>query len=371
VLVLGPRKVVLTLNVSPVPVGWEILNFDFFPWHNLWSFLAVLEANLRNSASFLSFLKERLFMWRTNWVISIGKVIIWILFLFLSGVMKNLLSPGIFRDSPCAISLNTKVVFSSYKLHESIKTPVRTPGVSNEPVWSSIFLTKSYYTDFMDDILVMSGIIKDSRSVVFHIRGDGNTTSNWTSLINFLHHGLFTFKVSELFDLVNFVLIWDEARLMRITVSAFCNIGALNSVIMASGLIHGTGFISHFVVIHVFVSVHWFTTMASLILHLAGDKNLRSNIDIRPSCFSGNLDSIRQSRCSGVSPARSTVLWNMLVSNVGKIINSVNIIPEKLFWELDSLQFGFDNVSRSVFRIPLLFARSGSVNVSERRLFIC
>ena len=111
-------------------------------------------------------------------------------------------------------------------------------------------------------------------------------------MVDLLHHGLFTLEVSELLDLVNLVLVWDEARLMRVTVSALGDVRALDSVIVASGLIHGAGFISDFVVVHVLISINRFSTVASLILHLAGDQDLRSDVDIRPSSLSGNLDSV-------------------------------------------------------------------------------
>jgi len=102
--------------------------------------------------------------------------------------------------------------------------------------------------------------------------------------------------------------------------------------------------------------------MASIILHLAGDKNLRSNVDVWPSCLSSDLDSIGKRRCGGMSPARSTILWDMLVSHVGKVIGSINVVPEKFGWELDGGEFGPDVLDILIGWVPLLLARSGSVD---------
>lgn len=98
--------------------------------------------------------------------------------------------------------------------------------------------------------------------------------------------------MGELFNLIDFVLIWDEAWLMWVTVSAHGDVGALDTVVMASSLIQRAGFISDFIVVHELVSVNWLSTVASIIFHLARDQNLRSDVDIGPSCLSCNLDSI-------------------------------------------------------------------------------
>jgi len=55
----------------------------------------------------------------------------------------------------------------------------------------------------------------------------------------------------------------------------------------------------------------------------------------------------------------------MLVSNVGKVVNTIDVIPEPLFWELNGCQFRFDDVGRGVFRIPLLLARRRWVNIFQ------
>jgi hypothetical protein len=103
---------------------------------------------------------------------------------------------------------------------------------------------------------------------------------------------LLTGEVSELVNSVDQVLIWDEAWLFWVAVFAFDNAGALNTVVIASGLIDGASLISDIVGVHVFVSVHWLTAVATLILGFTRNDNLWGDVDIRPSSVSSNLDSI-------------------------------------------------------------------------------
>ena len=140
-LVLVPGKVVDSVDISPVPVGWVLSLFDLFPSHDLWSLLSILEFDLFDSAS----LAERAIkeLWITLWVWSVGSVVGWVLLLLFGGVMNDILGPGIFWNGPSAIGLDGKVVLSSNNLNESIFTPVSSPGVSYEPVWGTVFLTES------------------------------------------------------------------------------------------------------------------------------------------------------------------------------------------------------------------------------------
>ena len=61
---------------------------------------------------------------------------------------------------------------------------------------------------------------------------------------------------------------------------------------------------------------------------------LRCNIDIWPCCLPSYLDPIRQGRCGCLCPARSTVLWYMLVLSLGEVVHTGNIAPV----EVDTLR---------------------------------
>jgi len=99
--------------------------------------------------------------------------------------------------------------------------------------------------------------------------------------------------MSELVNAVDQVLIWDETWLFWVAVFALDNAGAFNSVVVASGLVDGASLIGDIVGVHVLVSVHWLTTVATIILSLTRNDNLRGDVDIGPSSLSLDLDSIR------------------------------------------------------------------------------
>jgi hypothetical protein len=96
----------------------------------------------------------------------------------------------------------------------------------------------------------------------------------------------------------------------------------------ASSCVNGASFISNLVFMHPFECWHGITATAALIWSiLTWDQVLWCQIDVWPCGISKNLDSIRNSRSSSMSPAWSTVLRNMLISQVSQEISSINIIP--------------------------------------------
>ena len=46
-----------------------------------------------------------------------------------------------------------------------------------------------------------------------------------------------------------------------------------------------------------------------------------------------------------MSPARSAVLWNMLVSQVGQVVDTLNIVPDPLLWKVINWLERLDDVS--------------------------
>jgi len=70
--------------------------------------------------------------------------------------------------------------------------------------------------------------------------------------------------------------------------------------------------------------------MASHIGGLARDDDLGSDVDIGPSSPTSDLDTIGESACCGMSPARTTILGNVLVADVGQEVGAVDVVPEEL-----------------------------------------
>ena len=58
-------------------------------------------------------------------------------------------------------------------------------------------------------------------------------------------------------------------------------------------------------------------TKIARVSQVAGDENLRSDVDIGPGGLPGDLDSVGEGGGCSVGPAGATVLRDMLVSNVG------------------------------------------------------
>jgi hypothetical protein len=81
-----------------------------------------------------------------------------------------------------------------------------------------------------------------------------------------LNHGVFTLDFSVLIYLVDVVFVWYIAWLVRLAVSAHIDGCALDTIVMASGLIDGAGLISHVVVVHEFEGAQGISTMATIII---------------------------------------------------------------------------------------------------------
>lgn len=92
--------------------------------------------------------------------------------------------------------------------------------------------------------------------------------------------------------MMDIVFVWDEARAARIAVLALDNGGALNTVVVASGLVDGAGLICDVGGVHVLKSGNGFSSVAAIIIHAARDHTLGRDVDIRPDSLSVHLYSI-------------------------------------------------------------------------------
>lgn len=79
--------------------------------------------------------------------------------------------------------------------------------------------------------------------------------------------------------------------------------------------------------------------MAPIVIHGARYHHLRGDVYVRPGSLSRNLYSVRDGRGGSMSPARPTVLRNVLVSQVCEIVYSVDVVPDKVLWEINSLKW--------------------------------
>ena len=65
----------------------------------------------------------------------------------------------------------------------------------------------------------------------------------------------------------------------------------------------------------------------------AVEDELDGKIDLLPFALTSNLDAISQSRNGTMCPARTTVLWEVLIQTVGEVVGAINVAPSKTFWE--------------------------------------
>ena len=144
----------------------------------------------------------------------------------------------------------------------------------------------------MDDVKIASVVTVDATGVVIEGLRDGDTTSNGTTLVDFLHHVLLASEVSVFVDTVDKVLIGDEASLTRVTVTALGHLRADLTVVKTTAKVDGASLISHVVVSDVLESIDGLTTMATHVLGLTRDDDLGGDVDIGPGSVTSDLDAI-------------------------------------------------------------------------------
>jgi len=108
-------------------------------------------------------------------------------------------------------------------------------------------------------------------------------------------------------------------------------------------------------------------TTKAAVIGATRDEDLRGEVDIGPGGVSCDLDAVRDYGSGGVGPARSAVLGNVLVPNVGQVVHSIDVVPDPLFWKclgskyfkwLGNLVCGSDSLPE---------ARVNRINVFEGR----
>lgn len=196
----------------------------------------------------------------------------------------------------------------------------------------------------MDYVQVAGFIIVNTTGVSLERIGDCNTASNGTALINLLHHVILTCNRAELVDLEDTVLSRYVAfAATRVASLANVDGSAIDAVVVTASLIDGAGLISDVVVVHEFEGRQGLTTVAAVIIHGARYDNLRRDADVGPLSVSVDLNTIGEGRGGSVSPARTTVLGYVLVSQVSEEVRVVDIVPHPLLRESHGLQGSLDN----------------------------
>ena len=145
---------------------------------------------------------------------------------------------------------------------------------------------------------------------------------------NFLHHGFFSNNWTERLDLIHIVLIRHEAFLPHTAVLAPHQSWALKSVVIAFSPIDRAGLICHFGLMHELIGWDGVTPVTAEVVHGTREDLLIWDVNVWPLGFSRNLYSVREGgSCSG-GPTWTTVLGNILILHMSKVISPVDIIPK-------------------------------------------
>jgi len=290
-------------------------------------------------------------------------VVVNVVSLSVSSRVSLISSPGVLGSGHGAISLNGDVVSASADSEETILSPVGTPRVTDEPVLVTVLDTISDNRDIVNNVRISGSVAIDSSLVCFKRVGDGDTASERSTLGNFLLHGCLTLDSGVLVDTVNLVVIGDEASLGRVAISGDLHSGALGSVVVTTGQVDGSLSIGDLVGAHPLESLDGFSSVAttSIVIKIARDEDLGRDVDIGPGCLTGDLDTIGEGRGGGLSPARSAVLRDVLVPDVGQVVDTTDVVPKNLLGDI--LQVGERSVDE-VFDQSLRFLVSRELGVN-------
>jgi len=146
---------------------------------------------------------------------------------------------------------------------------------------------------------------------------------------------LLSLNITVLVGAVSLVSIGDKTSFSRVAVSAVLHGRAFLSVVVTTSLVDRASSIGHGVLGHPFKGSEIVSSMTSVHVSLAGDQNLRRQVDIGPDSLTLNLNSVGEDGSSSVGPARSTVLRDVLVEDVSQEVCSVssslsNVVPKDL-----------------------------------------
>jgi hypothetical protein len=323
VLVSSEREVVSTVYVSPVPSSREVLRANVLKrLRRLDMLLVALLYEAR-----LVFSKESLLL----------------LLCFTSSFRRLILSavsPSINGDSKSAGFFDTKMVDASEDLEVASVTPVGTPGVSNPPVFGTVFDTPADDRDGVIDFVGGGINMDDTTRVVEDVRSI-DTAGDGSSLVELIHDGhLIVSNRAVLTDGVGVPSVRNGASFTRITVFAKDIFAAFKTVGVATSLIRRAGFVSNTILVDVVVCSERVTTIATEIRVLTRDENLRSKVNVRPSTLSHDLNTIRESRCSSEGPARAAIVRNVLVSTHSEVVGSIDITPEEVLRKVVDVNSG-------------------------------
>lgn len=163
-------------------------------------------------------------------------------------------------------------------------------------------------------INITSLIVKYTSSIIFKFLSNSYTTRNWSSLVNFINHGIFPWNWPIFVYLIYKVLSYRATRFSW-ACSTPEKVSALKSICPSFSLVDAACFISNIIFMHKFVCQSIISSLAAIIISLVitWQQILRRNVYIWPLSISCYLNSIRKNSSCCKCPRWSAVSWHILL----------------------------------------------------------
>lgn len=163
------------------------------------------------------------------------------------------------------MSLNSKVVYSSYQSKISSFAPITSPRVSNNPIFSSILFAPSSYANVVISRQSLSLILEYSTCVIAQCVSDGDYAGYRSSLVNLAHHSIFTCCKSILLNSVYLRSLLSPTTFAWQTIFAFNRWRATHSIVEPKSLIGRACFVCNIVWVDPWVCVFGIPTPTTFV----------------------------------------------------------------------------------------------------------
>jgi hypothetical protein len=240
-------------------------------------------------------------------------------------------------DGSNAIILDGKVVRMHLNSEETLLAPVGAPGVSADPVLSLGCHVKAPAYNW--DLVVNTGprvlLRVDSTHVLLETISGVDTATNGTILVDFCLHAVGTWEAIVVGGIISLIVgdcdaVFNAAvtlgRRGTMAVSANVNWVTVILIKILGDILHARR-IRDTIVVSIVVNTRWVTSKAwatcLAVNHNLGVKSNWGGIKI----LKHDIESVSKSRGSSVSPARATVLRNVLVARPWNEIGPIDISP--------------------------------------------
>lgn len=161
---------------------------------------------------------------------------------------------------------------------ESFFSPIASPRISDDPEFLGVFGAPAHNGDYVVGAGVGGGVVvHTSRVVVPKEVGRVYVAGNRPSVVDFLHHSLFSQHVPVLLHAVDLRVLLGPTPLVRVAVPALYLRRTSQPVVVPIRLVRRTRLVRYVVLVNPHVRVRRRTSMAAIRISVTGDQNLRSD----------------------------------------------------------------------------------------------